>query len=235
MKTTWRVEIPQLAVLGLMFVGAAVTLPTAPERVPIHWGVTGRPDGYAAAFPGLFAIPAVTLATYLLLLVIPAIDPGRASYATFADVYLFVRRLILAFFAVIDAVVLLAIRGVAVDVSLVIPLVVGALLVLLGNVMGKIRPNWFVGIRTPWTLSSKLSWTRTHAVGGRVFVVVGLAFLLAPLSRATGLGSPALWSRVDLAVVAVGVVFLVVYSYLVWRSDPERVPPAGTLPSDGHG
>ena len=93
--------------------------------------------------------------------------------------------------------------------------------------MGKIRPNWFVGIRTPWTLSSELSWTKTHRLGGRLFVLVGIA----PL--ASGFVGSTRGLLFGLAVVTGCVLWLLLYSYLVWRTDPEKISPSGTSPDDG--
>lgn len=118
------------------------------------------------------------------------------------------------------------IRQVPVDVSTVAPLAVGVMMVLMGSVMGKIRPNWFVGIRTPWTLSSKSSWVRTHRLGGWLLVGLGLALAAAAVVS----------SRAAVAVLIGGAIvstlWLVVFSYLVWRRDPEKVAPAGTWPAD---
>lgn len=230
MRTTWRTEVGQLAVIAAMFVAALVTLPTAPERVAVRWDLQGNATGYAGPAFALLMPPVVALLTYLGLRFLPLIDPGRANYATFAGTYTLVRWLIVLFLAGVYAVIHLALRGVAVDVGLLVPLGVGILFVLLGNVMGKLRPNWFVGIRTPWTLSSKRSWTRTHAVGGRVFVVIGLAFALVPFGRLAGISQLLLPAAVGIAMA--GVLYLFVYSYLIWRSDPDRIPPAGTLPAE---
>ncbi len=115
--------------------------------------------------------------------------------------------------------------GVQLDGLTVVPVLVGGLFVVLGSVMGKIRPNWFVGIRTPWTLSSKLSWTKTHRLGGRLFVLMGITLLASEF-----VGSA--WGLLfALAVVAGCLLWMVLFSYLVWRADPEKVPPFGTLPT----
>ena len=230
MRTSMRTEIGQLAVIAAMFVAALLTLPTAPERVPVRWDLQGRPSGYADPAFALLMPPVLALAIYLALRFLPLIDPGRANYATFAGTYVLMRWLMVLFLGGVYAVIHLALRGVAVDVALVVPLAVGILFIVLGNVMGKLRPNWFIGIRTPWTLSSKRSWTRTHAAGGRVFVVSGLAFLLVPFGRVAGISQALL--AVAVAIAMAGVVYLFVYSYLAWREDPERIPPAGTLPGE---
>ena len=103
---------------------------------------------------------------------------------------------------------------------------IAALFVAIGLVMGKLRPNWFVGIRTPWTLSSKLAWTRSHSLGGWLFTALGIA----------ALAMLAVDREAALVVLVVGgsalAITVVAYSYIVWRSDPNRVPPAGTSPSE---
>jgi uncharacterized membrane protein len=96
-----------------------------------------------------------------------------------------------------------------------------------GSVMGKLRPNWFVGVRTPWTLASKRVWLKTHRLGGWLFIAWGPVELLAAwlVPHASGL-TPVL------ALVLLAI--LVVYSYLVWRDDPDKLPAAGTRPADGN-
>lgn len=102
----------------------------------------------------------------------------------------------------------------------------GALLVAIGSVLGKVRPNWFVGIRTPWTLSSKLAWTKTQRLGGWLLIAEGLIVM------ATGLLGGAWALGASLVAMVVGASWTVVYSYLVWRADPDKTAPAGTLPAE---
>ena len=226
MKVTWRTEIPQWLIMAGMFLMAALTWSSAPERIPVHWNAAGQVDRYGGKVEGLLAIPLMTLGIYLLLLVLPRFDPGRANYARFAGTYLLLRLGLVILLALLYAVVLLWIRGYPVDVSTVVPLAVGALLIVLGNLMGKIRPNWFVGIRTPWTLSSKVSWIRTHRLGGWLFIAIGLAMVL------TGALHWVWATQLVMGLVLGSVVVMFAYSYLAWRSDPDKVPPAGTLPAE---
>ena len=98
------------------------------------------------------------------------------------------------------------------------------LFIVLGNFLGKIRPNWFVGVRTPWTLSSKLSWDKTHRLAGWLFMLMGVLFFpVRAVSKRRG-------SLIAMLVIdALCVVWMIVYSYLVYRNDPQRTPPAGTV------
>jgi uncharacterized membrane protein len=226
MKIAWKIEVPQWIILAAMFVAAAIAWPHAPDRIPVHWNINGQVDRYGGRFEGLFLMPLFALGVYVLMLVLPRIDPGRANYARFSGAYRAIRIALLALFAVFDGVVQMWVWTGHVDIALIAPLAMGVVSVFLGALLGKIRPNWFVGIRTPWTLSSKVSWVRTHRAGGWLFMLVGLATIVATFI------SPrvAFWALIGGLVG--GTVALVVYSYLLWRQDPEKIPPAGTLPAD---
>lgn len=227
MKETWKSELPLLLLIAAMLAGATLSWPSAPEQIPVHWGLHGEVNGYGGKFEGLLLMPLLSVGLYLLMRFLPRLDPGRLNYERFAGAYYTIRASTIAFLAVMYGVTQLAMRGVAVDMSRTIGLVMGAMFFVIGNVLGKIRPNWFVGIRTPWTLSSKISWSRTHRVAGWVFVAGGIALMVAGL-----VGTPAAMLTA-VGFMVVGSLSVVAYSYVVWRGDPDRLPPAGTLPSNG--
>lgn len=225
MKFQWRREWPLWLVIAFMFGQSLANWNSVPDRIPVHWGLDGQVDRYGGRLEGLLVLPIVAVVIYFVTLLVPRIDPGRANYESFAHTFTTLRLAGLAVLGSFHAVALLSARGHRIDIETVYPLFLGALFIVIGNVLGKIRPNWFVGIRTPWTLSSKLSWSRTHRVGGWVFVVVGLMTMVSSSVRAS-------WAPIVLMVgVLSGVLALVVYSYVVWRGDPEKTPPAGTLPA----
>jgi uncharacterized membrane protein len=128
---------------------------------------------------GLAFIPLVALGLYALMLVLPWFDPGRRNYASFAKPYALLRTAIVLFLGVLYAGTLVAAHGRTINMMAFIMPALGVMFLVMGNVMGKIRPNWFVGIRTPWTLSSKQSWNKTHRLGGRLFMALGLMFIAA--------------------------------------------------------
>jgi uncharacterized membrane protein len=225
MKFSWRSEWPHLVLLAGMFALAASSWSTAPDRIPVHWGLSGAPDRFGGRFEGLLAIPLFAAALYLLMLFLPRVDPGRANYEAFAHAYATFRLALVALMAVLYGAIQLWLHGHPVAIETLVPLAIGAFFVVLGNLLGKVRPNWFIGIRTPWTLSSKLAWTRTHRAGGWVFIAIGLMMMATVPVRAE-------WAIWVMAIAGGGAVLgLVVYSYLVWRRDPEKTPPAGTLPA----
>lgn len=226
MKIAWKVEVPQWIILAGMFAAAAIAWPHAPDRIPVHWNINGEIDRYGGRFEGLLLMPLVALGMYVLMLVLPRIDPGRANYARFRGAYNAIRITLLVLFAVFDVGIQVWVWTGHADIALIAPLAMGIVSIVLGAVLGKIRPNWFVGIRTPWTLSSKVSWVRTHRAGGWLFIVVGLATI------ATTFISPRLAFWVLIGGLLGGTVALFIYSYVLWRQDPDKIPPAGTLPAD---
>ena len=224
MKTNWYIELPQLLILAGMFVAAAWVWPTVPDSIPVHWNLYGEIDRYGSKFEGLLLLPLITAALYALLLFLHRIDPGRANYPSFQLSYTIIRLSLLLMMAVIYACAVLVSFGYQIKMATVIPLLIGLLLLVLGSVMGTIQPNWFVGVRTPWTLSSRLSWRKTHRLAGYLFVVMGLVI--------AGCGVVHTNAMVAIAgVIVVGsMVWMVVYSYLQWRDDPERLSPGQTVP-----
>lgn len=225
MRKTWRTELPQWTIIAVMFMLAAGVWRRAPSMLPVHWGLNGVPDRFGGKGEALLMPPVLALGLYLLLLALPRFDPGRANYTNFRGAYTFIRYTVLVVLAVFYVVTLLiGVGGWQIDIGRLVPVIVGGMLLVVGSTLGKLRPNWFVGIRTPWTLSSKRAWTRTHRLGGWVFGALGVVWMLSAL------GTSPLLRVVPLAATGAGVAALFVYSYWVWRNDDGRTPPAGTLP-----
>jgi uncharacterized membrane protein len=129
-----------------------------------------------------------------------------------------VRTVVIAALVCIQLFTVLRAVDVKVNINIAVPVIVGALLMVLGNVLGKFRPNWFAGIRTPWTLSSTESWNKTHRLGGRLFVLLGLLFIIAAVFHQT-------WTYILAGVMAAAIIIgLFVYSYVVWKRDPDARP-----------
>jgi uncharacterized membrane protein len=221
MRVRWPVELPQLGMLALMIVGGAASWSRTPEAIPVHWNLQGQVDRYGGRFEGMVLLPIIAIVLYLLLLFMPLLDPRRSSYTAFAGAYAAIRGGILVVLAGVYAVTLAPTWGLVVDVALAVSTLVGALLVLIGGVLPRVKPNWFVGIRTPWTLSSEESWRRTHALGRPVFAVMGACVIITGLTRAE-------WAFLMLmAAIVVGAALLIGYSYMGSRAD-RNAPTSGS-------
>ncbi len=222
MAWNWKRELPMLVLIVAGFVVSMVLWSRLPEQVPVHFTVRGEADGYASRVVGLLLMPSSNLLLYGLFWVLPTIDPGRRNYANFVGAYGAMRMGIVALLFGSHVVMLVVGTGTVVSVNLIMMLSAGVLFLTIGNVLGKVRPNWFIGVRTPWTLSSKRSWDKTHRVAGRSMVFLGL--LLMALAWVTES-----WTTyVVIAATLVCAVGTVVYSWWVWHTDPNPTAPAGT-------
>ena len=198
------------AMFFLIAVIAAVWLyPQLPAQMPTHWDLQGHVNGtmprfWGAAFPAL-----MILALGVLTPLLPLISPRRFEITPFAHVYGTVMLAIQGVMLVVGLAVLLSGAGYALPMPTIAMLSVGALLMVLGNYMGKLRKNFFIGIRTPWTLASDAVWERTHRLGGCLFMLAGLATMVGVL-----IGAPA-W--LTLTAIVVAALIPCVYSYLVYR------------------
>jgi uncharacterized membrane protein len=226
MKTDWRLEAPQLLLIAGMFAAAAWAWPQLPNKIPTHWNIRGEVDGYGNRFTGLLLLPITVAVLYPLFRFLPSIDPGKRHYENFATAYGVFRIAFSLFMAGMYATTIVAAFGRHVDVTMIVCLMAGALLAVLGNLMGKIRPNWFIGVRTPWTLSSQASWNKTHHLAGWLFMLMGLAVAAAGVVQ-TG------WMLAGMLTVLLGsLAWMVVYSFVIYRRDPHRQSPAGITPAD---
>jgi uncharacterized membrane protein len=143
-------EFLQLVVIAAMFVTAAVRWPSVPDQIPIHWNISGEVDGYGGKFSGLLSLPLVTLGIYALLAGIPRFDPARANHPSFRGPYTTIRVGFVLYMALIFVFTHIAIGSEeTIRVDRLISVSIAVLFVLIGLVLGKIRPNYFVGIRTP--------------------------------------------------------------------------------------
>jgi uncharacterized membrane protein len=182
--------------------------------VATHWGIDGQPNGWSSRLSAALLMPVLALVLWGVLRALPAIDPRRANYAKFQGTYDLVVNAILTFLVALHAWVLGTALGWPMpSMQRLMPVSMGALFLVLGNFLPRARPNWWFGIRTPWTLSSDTVWARTHRIGGYLMSVAGLACVLAVFL-------PPAWS-LGVIVVAVSVSSLgsVVYSYFAWKQE----------------
>lgn len=216
-KLAYRpLEILQLALIAGMFLVSAMVWPSAPDRIPVHWNLAGEVDRFGGKPEGLLFAPLLALGMYLLLLFLPRIDPRRVAYAAFARGYAVLRTALVVFLAAVHAMVLLAAFGHAVEIRVLVPLAVGILFCVIGGFIGRTEPNWFVGVRTPWTLSSAKSWRKSNRLAAKLFFAAACAlFLFAIVHNAWTLG-------IVLVMVGLLAVGVPVYSYWVWRNDASR-------------
>lgn len=202
-----------IIMIAASFVFGIAIYPSLPAKIPIHWNASGNIDGWAhKGVFSVFGIPLIMIGMYLLFLVLPKIDPFKKNYEKFADTYNLVIKISITFFAVFFFFTTLAAIKQNLDIGRIIGLGIGALFVALGNLMTRVKRNFFVGFRTPWTIANDQVWTRTHRMGGRLMVVEGIIMMLASLLLPSELNA-----TVTLIAAAILVIVVILYSYLLFR------------------
>jgi uncharacterized membrane protein len=226
METERKVDWLSLVAIVVALAASLALWPRLPNPMPIHWNAAGQPDGYGSRLVGAFLMPVVMAGIYLMFEVLPRIDPRRKNYLRFAETYRFLRTLLILFMLLVHGLSLYSVvyGGSVLSPNLIFA-AVGLLFVLLGNYMPRFRPTWFVGIRTPWTLSSDRIWRKTHRLGGRLFFLVGVVLIAA-------IWLPTAWTLyVLLAAVLIAAVIPIVYSYWLFQRGEAGGPPTeGDMP-----
>lgn len=187
------------------FAATALVYPHLPATIVRHWDLHGRPNGYSPRWT-IFLFPAGMAAFTLFTWFLPSLSPRHFEVDSFRNTYLQIMLIIVGLLAFATGSTLWSNLGHNVSIKWAL-IVVCVLFVLLGNLMGKVRRNFFIGVRTPWTLASDRVWYATHRLAGKTFVIGGLTGLLLVV---LGLGA---WMVVALLTGAFIPVFYSFYFY----------------------
>ncbi|MCP4438121.1 MAG: DUF1648 domain-containing protein [Aureispira sp.] len=154
-----------------------------PDIVPVHWNLKGEVDGYGSRHMVLGLTAGLSIFIYALMALIPKLAVRKESFKQLGKTYFKLRVILQLFFAMLSVVIVYStMNSDTVDIGMLITLCMAVFMILLGNYMGKFRPNYFMGIRTPWTLSNDTVWAKTHRLAGWMWVVGGLITFLVPFA-----------------------------------------------------
>jgi uncharacterized membrane protein len=211
---TGAVTLAGQVLLGLW----ALTQVEPGAEVPIHWDVNGVPNGWGPPIVAFFLMPAITAGVLGLFALIPRIEPRRGNLLRSASAYRTVGIAVVLLMGLMQVmIVTAALELIDLSVATITGVAVGVLFVLLGNVLGTVRSNYMFGVRTPWTLTSDLAWAKTHRLLGRMFFALGVALVVVSLGG---------WMQAVVGVIIGGTIAILVvamvYSYRVWKTDPDR-------------
>ncbi len=211
MKAAWiAVGLIVLISFGL----SAYFFNDLPEQVPSHWNSKGEIDSYLPKTVMAWLMPAMTLFIAVLFYFIPRIDPLKKNYTAFQDYFEGFIVVISAFFLLVHALTVAAGLGHEFAMNQFILPAVGLMMLYIALLLRKAKRNWFVGIRTPWTLSSDAVWDKTHKVGSYSFAFLGLVFIAMIFVP----GSLAFL----LPVILVFALLPVAYSYYAWAQEKKK-------------
>jgi uncharacterized membrane protein len=210
------VGLPVLVAMAALAAYGWLTLPEG-AAVPVHWDAAGRVDGYASPAFGLLHTPVLFAGLLGLFTWLPSLEPRRRHLLASRGPYLRAFVVLAVLMLLVHGLIVATALGMEPSVERILPAALGGVLVVIGNDFGKVRSNFFFGVRTPWTLSSDYAWRRTHRLAGRVFVGLGLLMMLTPLLPDPGTAFVAATGG-----LLAGVAGVIAYSWHAWRTDPDR-------------
>ncbi|HEY8911050.1 MAG TPA: SdpI family protein [Desulfosporosinus sp.] len=201
-------------ILMFVFLGLALGVyfyPSLPDKIPVHWGFNGEVNGYGSKLVGAFALPLINLGMYIMFLVLPYIEPKGDNYAKFDSTYQYLKYLLIILFFGLEVYTLLLATGIIVNRPIYIGISSSLLFILLGNVIGRFKYNYFIGFKIPWTLVNEEVWRKTHRLAAPLFVIGGIINLVLNLigTKLIGIGL--------MITVAVIIIVPTVYSYFAYQ------------------
>ena len=200
---------------------AAIAINLVPEglQLPIHWNASGEVDRMTNAATALIMPPVLMVASLLILTVLKHLEPRKENLTHSLTAARAIIASVVVLLAIIEAGYVAIILGVEFEMHKVILASVGLVLMVAGNFMSKTRSNFFIGIRTPWTLSSDEVWRKTHRLGGKLFMLAGvITMLVAPFANNELLKLVIPVVVVPAALIPVG------YSWWLWREEQKKHP-----------
>jgi uncharacterized membrane protein len=208
-----------LVLVALMTGGSIYGARVIPEDalLPIHWGIRGDADGYAPRNVMLILFPALGAGISLLFAAIPYIDPRKEHIRRSPGLYYASWMGVLIFLAALHFVVIAGAMNGAEPHPSYILISICILIALLGNFLTKSRSNWFMGVRTPWSLDSEKAWIAANRTTGWLFVLSSIAALAAAYVANIETGYVVLFAGI-VAAAAIGIAV----SFFVWRDDREQ-------------
>ncbi len=215
-KPTLKSEAVSVLLLIFSFTAAVYFFLNFPAIVPTHWNWAGQADGFSSKGFAAFFFPILIGIIYAFFLIIPELDPMKKRYEEFLGVYHEFKTLLVGFLVLVYLYSGLAGLGYQIPFNIVIPCLMGILFILIGLMLNKIKPNWFFGIRTPWTISSEKVWKKTHTLGSKIFILMGVIVILG-----TALPIYIFWPLFFITII-IGSLIPIIYSFLEFKKLPKR-------------
>ncbi len=203
-------EVIFLLLVVLTFAVGIILYPSLPERMATHWNINGEANGFSTRAFGVFFMPIMSLFLAILLLSIPRIDPLRENIEKFRKYYDWFIIIMLFFFLYVHSLTLIWNLGIEFDMTRMMLPAMGIIFYASGIMMEKSKRNWFIGIRTPWTLSSDRVWDKTHKIGSRLFKLSGVLAIIGIF-----FGKYSIYFI--LGPVLLSSIFVFIYSYWEYR------------------
>ncbi len=176
----FKKELPLITIVLLPFIYLAYIWNKLPEKVPMHWNIEGKIDRYGNKSELILIPILLPLLIYLIFLIVPKIDP-KNKIKNMGNKYQNIKILLTVFMSILALFILYTAKNKSFANPNYIILLIGILYIILGNYFKTIKANYFIGIRTPWTLENETVWKETHKMGGKMWLIGGFVIVLSSL------------------------------------------------------
>ncbi|MDI6605051.1 MAG: SdpI family protein [Thermoanaerobacteraceae bacterium] len=200
-----------IGIIILIWIFTFTVFHRLPDKIPMHWNISGQVDSFGCK-QDIFFLPSIITIIYFAMLYTPKIDPKKVNYIKFIGAYRMIRAVLVIILSALYFAAISFALGYNIDMNRIGSLIIPIILIAFGSVMGRLRHNYFVGIRTPWTLSDEEVWDKTHRMGGKLWLITGIIALFASFFNAT-------WAAVLMFVLLIiAVIVPVLYSYIIFKN-----------------
>ena len=211
----FKKEIPLIVIILLPFMYLAYIWNKLPDKVPMHWNSRGEIDRYGEKIELIIIPILLPLLVYIIFLVVPKIDP-KNKLNKMGNKLESLKFLMTTFMSILALFILYSAKNESFANSNYIILLVGVLYIILGNYFKTIKANYFIGIRTPWTLENETVWKETHKLGGKIWFIGGIMVVLASL-----LFDMQTTTTILLIITAIITIIPIVYSYIIFKKEKK--------------
>ena len=210
-----KILIIALTIIVISFIIGVSLYSYFPDRIASHWGPNGEVNGYMPKFLGLFLMPIISIGIFILFYFIPKLDPLKKNYQDFQKYYDSFILIMIIFLFYIHILTILWNLHVVFNMNHTLIPALGFLFFYIGILVKNLKRNWFIGIRTPWTISNDKVWKKTHILGSNLFMISGVITLF-------GIFLDGYFIWLVLVPILISSIWLVIYSYLEWRKEQKK-------------
>jgi len=207
-----NLKITNIILIGLIIITIVIGIlsySSLPKMIPSHWNINGNIDGYMPKFWGLFLYPLVIIFMYALFLIIPRIDPLKKNISKFRNTFNNFIIIISLFFVYLFFITLKSVTTKINIINYIIP-AIAIIIYYSGILIKKAKQNWFIGIRTPWTLSNKEVWNKTHTLGSKLFKISAIIIILSLFFKKISM-------VIFITVILIAAITPIIYSYFIFK------------------
>lgn len=206
-KKNWKILLMTSVITLLPVLAGLIFWDSLPDRMPTHWNSAGEIDGWSSKAFAVFGLPLILAAVQWICLLATSVDPKKENHSE--KVLHLIFWIVPALSVLLNTVTYAAALGKEIRMNLIMPVFIGFLIAVIGNYLPKCRHNYTIGIKVPWTLNSEENWNRTHRFAGRIWLICGIAMMLAGFFEI-------IWILIVFMLLMV--LIPVIYSYLLYRS-----------------